>query len=289
MPLVVFGLLLLALALAGALAAQSMRVEARRRGAAELESVAALKLEELAQWRRSAMDETAFAASYPFVHTVSLRVVRGGLDAALVEHGREVLAAVADHRGFYTTKAPGQGTGLGLATVYGIVKQSNGYILANSAAGQGTSFEIYLPRTLDAPRATSATAAVVPAGGDETILLVEDDPQVRDITVRALRSGGYRVLVARNEREALAVAGSEARRLDLLVTDVVMPGGYGPAVAESLRRLQPDLRVLYVSGYTQDAIAERGVLADGIELLHKPFTPSALLSRVRTVLDAPGS
>ncbi len=190
---------------------------------------------------------------------------------------------------FFTTKAPGQGTGLGLATVYGIVKQSNGYILANSAAGQGTSFEIYLPRTLDAPRATSATAAAVPAGGDETILLVEDDPQVRDITVRSLRSGGYRVLVARDEREALAVAGSEARRLDLLVTDVVMPGGYGPAVAESLRRLQPALRVLYVSGYTQDAIAERGVLADGIEFLNKPFTPSALLSRVRTVLDAPGS
>jgi PAS domain S-box-containing protein len=187
---------------------------------------------------------------------------------------------------FFTTKPQGRGTGLGLATVYGIVKQNNGYILVDSAPGHGTAFEIYFPRTLDAPAAASAGAQAASARGSETILIVEDDPKVREVTVRSLRSAGYRVLVAKDGREALAVARGAGDRLDLLVSDVIMPGSHGPAVAESLRGFQPDLRVLYVSGHAQDAIADRGVLARGVELLHKPFTPSTLLARVRMVLDA---
>ena len=188
---------------------------------------------------------------------------------------------------FFTTKPAGQGTGLGLATVYGIVKQSDGYILADSAPGQGTKFDIYFPRVLDAPMAAAPSSRVTTATGTETILVVEDDPLVREVTARSLRAGGYRVLSARDGEEALAIATNEGGRVDLLVSDVIMPGGHGPEVAENLRHRQSDLRVLYVSGYTQDAIAERGVLSPGIELLQKPFTPSTLLERVRLVLDAP--
>jgi two-component system cell cycle sensor histidine kinase/response regulator CckA len=187
---------------------------------------------------------------------------------------------------FFTTKPVGQGTGLGLATVYGIVKQNEGHILVDSEPGQGTTFKLFFPRIAESPAAAAPPAPATVTRGAETILVVEDDPQVREVTVRSLRAGGYRVLVAADGRGALDVAEHE-RGVHLLVTDVVMPGMSGREVADELCRRQPTLRVLYVSGYTHDAIAQRGVLDSGVEFLQKPFTASSLLERVRSVLDAP--
>ncbi len=186
---------------------------------------------------------------------------------------------------FFTTKPVGKGTGLGLATVYGVVKQNGGYILVDSEPGQGATFALFFPRIPGAAIAASPPAVATTPRGTETVLVVEDDPQVRDITVRSLRSGGYRVLVAGAGHEAFEIAAGERGRLRLLVTDVIMPGLDGRAVANELRRHHPDLRVLYVSGHAQDVIAKRGVLEPGIELLPKPFTASSLLARVRAVLD----
>jgi two-component system cell cycle sensor histidine kinase/response regulator CckA len=187
---------------------------------------------------------------------------------------------------FFTTKPQGSGTGLGLATTYGIVRQSGGGIHVESEQGRGATFDVYLPRTLEAPPAASA-ARPASTGGTEAVLVVEDEPLVRDVTVRALRGAGYRVTVAEHPQRALELPVEQLRELRLLVTDVVMPGIDGRALAEELRRRHAALRVLYVSGYTQDALAERGVVDTGIEFLPKPFTPSLLLGRVREVLDAP--
>jgi two-component system cell cycle sensor histidine kinase/response regulator CckA len=185
---------------------------------------------------------------------------------------------------FFTTKDVGKGTGLGLATVYGIMKQNEGYILVDSEVGQGTLFELYLPRVTEAAVEAAAPADAVAPTGSETVLLVEDDPQVRAVTVRCLRAGGYRVLEACDGREALDIAAREGS-LHLLLTDVMMPGLDGHAVAGALRRDRPELRVLYVSGHAEEVIVKRGVLEAGIEFLAKPFTPSGLLARVRQVLD----
>ncbi len=192
---------------------------------------------------------------------------------------------------FFTTKPKGSGTGLGLATVYGIVTQAGGFVLVRSAPGQGTSFEVHLPRAGVAGRAAAPerpAAARRPAGGTETVLAVEDEPLVREVTARALRSGGYRVVTAAGGVEALEAAARLGGELGLLVTDVVMPGMDGRALADELRRRHPGLKVLFVSGYTQDVISHHGVLDAGVELLQKPFTPAALLDRVRAILDAPG-
>jgi CheY-like chemotaxis protein len=188
---------------------------------------------------------------------------------------------------FFTTKPKGQGTGLGLSTVYGIVKQSGGHVHVESAVGKGTAVHVHLPPT-DEAVATARTAAAGAASGrgSETVLVVEDDPHVRDMTVRALRDGGYRVLVASGGAGALEVAAAEQAPIHLLLTDVVMPGVDGRALAERLGADRPSLRVLYVSGYAENVVALHGVLAPGVELLAKPFTPSALLGRVRAVLDA---
>ncbi len=188
---------------------------------------------------------------------------------------------------FFTTKPAGQGTGLGLATVYGIVRQSGGAIRVESAAGRGTTFELYFPRCDAAPAATASGAragAGAVRGGRETVLVVEDDPRVREVTVRALAGAGYRVLAAEGGARALELAPPE-ERLDLLVTDVVMPGMSGPQMAEALARARPGLRVLYVSGYAEDAIVHHGIIDSGIDLLAKPYTPALLLARVRQVLD----
>jgi CheY-like chemotaxis protein len=186
---------------------------------------------------------------------------------------------------FFTTKPTGQGTGLGLATIYGIVKQSGGHIHVDSAPGRGSTFEVYFPRTLDAPVDLSAPAPTTTTG-TESVLVVEDDAQVREVTVRALRAAGYDVYIAALPQAALDLPLEKVTRLRLLITDVVMPGTDGRALAHELCRRHPALRVLYVSGYTHDAIAERGVLDSGIEFLAKPFTVSSLLARVRTILDA---
>jgi two-component system, cell cycle sensor histidine kinase and response regulator CckA len=187
---------------------------------------------------------------------------------------------------FFTTKPKGEGTGLGLATIYGIVKQSGGHINLTSEPGEGTAFQIFFPRTHDAVVPGRPTPVSSNARGTESILVVEDDPQVREVTVRSLRAGGYRVLAAASGRDARHVAAGVLEGVRLLVTDVVMPGIDGPSLAEDLRRRHPGLRVLYVSGYAQDAIVKRGLLEPGIAFLPKPFTASSLLARVRAVLDA---
>jgi signal transduction histidine kinase/ActR/RegA family two-component response regulator len=187
---------------------------------------------------------------------------------------------------FFTTKPVGLGTGLGLATVYGIVKQNEGYILVDSEPGQGTTFALYFPRIFDAAVPVERPIAVTTSHGTETVLVVEDDVQVREVTVRSLRAGGYVVLAASGGREALDLVAREQGPLHLLVTDVVMPGLDGRSVANALRHHHPEMRVLYVSGHAEEAIVKRGVLEAGIEFLPKPFTASSLLARVRAVLDA---
>jgi hemerythrin-like metal-binding protein/PAS domain S-box-containing protein len=189
---------------------------------------------------------------------------------------------------FFTTKPRGKGTGMGLATVDGIVHQCGGEIRVESEPGLGTAFEILLPRsTSGAPCAEPPVPFVARPGGSETVLVVEDEPEVREVTQRALRSGGYQVLAAASGDEALALDPAILGRVQLLVTDVVMPGLDGRATAEEMRRRNPSLRVLYVSGYTPDVIAQRGALDADTEFLPKPFTAELLLSRVRAILDAP--
>jgi len=189
---------------------------------------------------------------------------------------------------FFTTKAAGQGTGLGLATVYGIVKQFDGHIVVDSEAGRGSTFKIYLPAVageeaeVHVPRHDGE-----PQAGTETILVCEDDDTVREITVQFLQTTGYTVLAAANGHEALDLAAAHRDSLHLLLTDVVMPGINGKQLATALGATRPEMKTLYMSGYTADVIARHGVLDPGVELLQKPFRRSALLERVRLILNTP--
>jgi PAS domain S-box-containing protein len=187
---------------------------------------------------------------------------------------------------FYTTKEQGKGTGLGLATVYGIVKQAGGHVHVESMPGQGTTIGVCFPRAHSNPKAATPAEVSLASTGTERVLVVEDDPQVRAVTVRTLRAAGYEVLSSTGAQGALDLSEEEFGGIRLLITDVVMPGLNGHALAEEMRRRHPGLRVLYLSGYTHDIIAARGVIAAGIELLPKPFTGPTLLARVRTILDA---
>ncbi len=189
---------------------------------------------------------------------------------------------------FFTTKAQGKGTGLGLATVYGIVDQSGGSISLESGHGLGTTVRIYLPATTatDTPRATEVVHIRRDAG-TETILLVEDNEGVRDLAAKALRRRGYTVHEAKDAETAIEWIQGASVRPHLLLTDVVMPGVSGPNLAARLLQLNPKLRVLYMSGYTEDAAAVHGNFWAGVPLLQKPFTPAALAERVRLALDAP--
>jgi nitrogen-specific signal transduction histidine kinase/CheY-like chemotaxis protein len=187
---------------------------------------------------------------------------------------------------FFTTKEPGKGTGLGLSTVYGIVTQSGGAIAVESAVGCGTTFRIVLPSVADAEAAAAPAAAPVQARGTETVLLVEDEQGVRDLTRLALQQAGYTVLAASGPEEAIRLATAHERRIDLILTDVVMPFMSGPALAEWLAARFPEAKVLYMSGYTDEALVPHGVPLEGVAFLHKPFTPTTLAQRVREVLDA---
>jgi PAS domain S-box-containing protein len=186
---------------------------------------------------------------------------------------------------FFTTKEPGKGTGLGLATVYGIVRQSGGHVWVYSEVGRGTSFKVYLPRADEAPEPETALAGAELPRGTETILLVEDDDGVRRLARRVLSRAGYEVLEAPDGHEALTAAAAHPGPIHLVVTDVVMPGMSGREVAERMATARPEAEVLYTSGYTDDAIVHHGVLDDGMAFLQKPFDPSTLLRAVRGALN----
>jgi PAS domain S-box-containing protein len=187
---------------------------------------------------------------------------------------------------FFTTKGRSKGTGLGLATVYGIVKQNGGTIWVYSEEGVGTTFKIYLPRATQAVAAQphAEKSEPIPSGG-ETILLVEDEAGVRELTRLVLERQGYSVLKAGEAQEALRLVETHTGPIHLLLTDVVMPGASGKALAETLTGMVPDLKVLFMSGYPEQVIAHHGVLEPGIAFLQKPFSPMALARSVRRVLD----
>ncbi len=190
---------------------------------------------------------------------------------------------------FFTTKAVDKGTGLGLSTIYGIVKQSGGHIEADSAPGRGTTFRVYLPRVAPTgvPATVAGPVAAVP-GGSETVLLVEDQELVRRYTRHVLTKCGYRVLEAAGGPAALEVDELHAGPIHLLVTDMVMPGMKGSELAQCLTAHRPQLKVLFVSGYTEEQTQCDGLARAGVGFLQKPFTPTALARRVRDLLDGIG-
>ena len=222
-------------------------------------------------------------------------------DQPLVAAGEYVMLAVNDtgagmdeatksrvFEPFFTTKERGKGTGLGLATVYGIVKQSGGYIWVYSEVGVGTAFKIYLPRAAGAIEPELPAPAISQSlRGSETVLVVEDQDEVRNLIRKMLEARGYRVLVAATGGAALELAAAHAGDIDLLVTDVVMPGMSGPAVSQILGLSRKSMRTLFLSGYTDESIVHRGLLNPGMAFLQKPFTADRLASKVRAVLDAP--
>ena len=188
---------------------------------------------------------------------------------------------------FFTTKEVGKGTGLGLSTVYGIIKQSGGFIWVYSEPARGTSFKIYFPR-VEQPAQTQDTdkRASSVLRGTETILLVEDDPQLRQLSSSVLAHCGYKLLIANDPEEGLAISKANHSDIRLLITDVVMPGMNGRELAEQITKISPSTKVLYISGYTNNVIVHYGVLEAGLAFLPKPFTLSALVSKVREVLDS---
>jgi two-component system, cell cycle sensor histidine kinase and response regulator CckA len=186
---------------------------------------------------------------------------------------------------FYTTKEPGKGTGLGLSTVYGIVKQSGGHIWVYSEPGRGATFKIYLPVVNEAADVAVVTPSDDVPRGTETILLVEDESDVRALVRQVLQERGYRVVEASGPREALHLVSDVATPIDLLLTDVIMPQMTGRVLADILTAEQPAMPVLFMSGYADSAVIEQGVLQAGRAYLQKPFTPVQLARVVRRVLD----
>jgi CheY-like chemotaxis protein len=188
---------------------------------------------------------------------------------------------------FFTTKEKGKGTGLGLSTVYGIVKQSNGYVFAQTEVGAGSTFYVYLPRVEESAEEKSpAKTQPQEAGGSETVLLVEDEESVRELVRLTLASRGYKIIEAENGECGLRAAETCKDHIDILITDVVMPGMGGRELAKRLLAIRPDLSVLYLSGYTEDTVITQGVLGPNIAFLQKPFTLQNLAKKVREVLRA---
>jgi CheY-like chemotaxis protein len=186
---------------------------------------------------------------------------------------------------FFTTKPVGHGTGLGLSTVHGIVKQSGGELHVATAPGKGTSFTIYFPQVSTSVPAESAHTSRRNASGSETILVVEDQPALRELVRRVLEQKGYRVLEAPNGEQAVRVAESSARPIQLVITDVVMPGMNARAMAERIRGVWPTVRVLYMSGYHDDDVMLQSLATAKVDFLQKPFLPYDLAEKVRAVLE----
>ncbi len=223
----------------------------------------------------------------------------GAVDNIRMPPGRYVLVTVTDtgsgmdaetlshiFEPFFTTKEVGKGTGLGLATVHGIVTQSGGSISVASAVGEGTTFRVYFPRVAPAEEDRAWVQPVDEATeGSEIVLLVEDSPEVRGFVHQALTVRGYTVLEATGPEEALAIVRARQGRIDLLLTDVVMPGMSGPALAQQLTRLHPGLKVLFMSGYTEESTVRYGVLEHSLNFIQKPFRPDALSRRIRQIMD----
>jgi two-component system, cell cycle sensor histidine kinase and response regulator CckA len=187
---------------------------------------------------------------------------------------------------FFTTKEKGKGTGLGLPSVYGIVKQSGGFVWVYSEVGKGTTFKVYLPKSDESVAGVVITPTRNKKVGMETILLVEDDEEVRNVAGRILRRNGYRVLEAGNGAEALRVCEDEDQTVDLIVTDIVMPEMDGTQLAQKIREKQPDARILFTSGYTEDAVVRQSFLIPGEAFIEKPFTPASLAKKARELLDS---
>jgi CheY-like chemotaxis protein len=227
--------------------------------------------------------DEAFTRSHPALapgRYVALTVADtgSGMDAETLSHLFEP---------FFTTKPVGKGTGLGLATVYGIVQQSGGHVFVQSAPDKGTTFDVYFP-CVDAPADEHGKKGEEPlARGTETVLLVEDEAVLRELVGEMLSSLGYAVVQAANGPDALRIAARSDAAIDLLLTDVVMPGMGGPELAATLGEARPGLHVLYMSGYTHDAMARHGVLESGVVLLQKPFEVATLARRIREALAAP--
>jgi PAS domain S-box-containing protein len=201
-------------------------------------------------------------------------------------HGMNAETRARIFEPFFTTKEAGKGTGLGLATVYGIVSQSNGYAWVYSEPGQGTTFKIYFPAVKDAVARARVAAKPAPAlCGSETLLLVEDELGLRDLLAHVLHDRGYNVLRASNGAEALEMAARHQRPIDLLLTDVVLPQMRGQVLAEKLLQRYPQMLVVYMSGYTDNALIHSGVLPPSTVFLQKPFTPDVVLRKIREVLD----
>jgi CheY-like chemotaxis protein len=186
---------------------------------------------------------------------------------------------------FFTTKEVGKGTGLGLSTVYGVVKQNNGFIYVYSEPDLGTTFKIYLPRYTGAIEGEKKEVNGRSLAGNETVLVVEDDPQILNLCRKALEKQGYAVLAANQPGEAIALCETHQGRIHLLVTDVVMPAMNGKEMKERIETLRPGIKVLFMSGYTANVIAHRGVLSEGVHFIQKPFSIAALAAKVREVLD----
>ena len=189
---------------------------------------------------------------------------------------------------FFTTKEKGKGTGLGLASVYGVVQQSGGHIQVSSEFGRGTKFQIYLSqvdKTLPSPKPDAIQP--VPSGGWETILLVEDSDPVRELVCQCLQDEGYTVLEASKSAEAVQITEKKQQKVDMLLTDVIMPGMSGPDLAQIILKDHKDIKVLYLSGYSDHLLVLQGTSKPNISFLAKPFNPEILMRKVREVLNAP--
>jgi len=213
--------------------------------------------------------------------TLSVTDTGHGMDAATLQRIWEP---------FFTTKPPGHGTGLGLASVYGSVKQGGGFVWADSEPGRGTTVQVYWPEVPAEPEPVVEAEPPAPlVGGTETVLIVEDEELVRALGVRALKTFGYTCHGAHNAAEALRLLNDPEASVDLVVTDVVMPGMSGGALGSQVARLRPGMPVLYTSAFSDEDVIRRGMLGEGRPFLQKPFTPTELARMVREALDAAGA